>query len=500
MVDEESFMATLTGDRNGVIKVEERSNKGGISSWFMGSSAPVAVGIGNSSEDDDDDSERKRLGMHSSTSNASVATRLQAANNTTSTNSGASTTSRFSFFTSSSAAPKANQPKPTLPALKTPTDSLLTLSIPSALYPHGVPTPADTFSPSAYKNLQTTSLTLLTKLHTAYKTLHQSNQEIIAENSALSEELEEADTRAECLRSQLAEMAGRVAEQEGVIEALEREKERERVGREKSIALIKSSREAVEGLDVEGEEDLGIQFAERERERVRERERERRKEWRSSRGSEISSLSASSTSDNEGVESVFSHSISPSLSPSLRSQVGSFKSFDQVDGEGEGGAEGEGEVDTEETPELMQAEFGRVVGHPGAHSSSASRPGPVQAVISSPSPASKQKPGPKKLQRSPPQAQVQILPQTQTQTRPNLPPRGSTFQKLLHGITPPAPSPNPAPSSKADTESCTNCQGRDSSVAWDTVGLLRVENRGLKERVGELEGAVEGALRLCGGF
>jgi hypothetical protein len=34
-------------------------------------------------------------------------------------------------------------------------------------------------------------------------------------------------------------------------------------------------------------------------------------------------------------------------------------------------------------------------------------------------------------------------------------------------------------------------------VAWDTVSLLRAENRGLKERVGSLEGAVETALDLC---
>ena len=47
---------------------------------------------------------------------------------------------------------------------------------------------------------------------------------------------------------------------------------------------------------------------------------------------------------------------------------------------------------------------------------------------------------------------------------------------------------------------CENCRGKDSSVAWDTVGLLRAENKGLKERVGTLEGAVEGALDLCSGL
>ena len=49
-------------------------------------------------------------------------------------------------------------------------------------------------------------------------------------------------------------------------------------------------------------------------------------------------------------------------------------------------------------------------------------------------------------------------------------------------------------------QGCTNCRGKDASVAWDTVGLLRMENKGLKERVGELESAVDGALGVCDGL
>ena len=45
---------------------------------------------------------------------------------------------------------------------------------------------------------------------------------------------------------------------------------------------------------------------------------------------------------------------------------------------------------------------------------------------------------------------------------------------------------------------CENCRGKDSSVAWDAVGLLRAENKGLKDRVGALESVVEGALDLVG--
>lgn len=51
-----------------------------------------------------------------------------------------------------------------------------------------------------------------------------------------------------------------------------------------------------------------------------------------------------------------------------------------------------------------------------------------------------------------------------------------------------------------EVTSCSNCQGGEAAVAWDTVGLLKMENRGLKERVGELEDSVEDALDLVRGL
>lgn len=46
---------------------------------------------------------------------------------------------------------------------------------------------------------------------------------------------------------------------------------------------------------------------------------------------------------------------------------------------------------------------------------------------------------------------------------------------------------------------CANCRGGEAAVAWDTVSCLRDENRGLKERVGDLEGVVQGALDAVNG-
>ncbi|KAK3953323.1 hypothetical protein QBC32DRAFT_120704 [Pseudoneurospora amorphoporcata] len=65
----------------------------------------------------------------------------------------------------------------------------------------------------------------------------------------------------------------------------------------------------------------------------------------------------------------------------------------------------------------------------------------------------------------------------------------SAFQKIIRGIAP-----------GSDGNGCANCMGQDASMAWDTVGLLRDENRHLKERVGELEVAVEGCLDLVNGI
>ncbi|KAI5864645.1 hypothetical protein GGS23DRAFT_457996 [Durotheca rogersii] len=75
--------------------------------------------------------------------------------------------------------------------------------------------------------------------------------------------------------------------------------------------------------------------------------------------------------------------------------------------------------------------------------------------------------------------------------QPQPQPQLSAFQKLVKGISGGAEA--------ATVSNCSNCRGRDSSVAWDTVSLLRDENRGLKQRVSELEVVLEGALDAVNG-
>jgi hypothetical protein len=81
-------------------------------------------------------------------------------------------------------------------------------------------------------------------------------------------------------------------------------------------------------------------------------------------------------------------------------------------------------------------------------------------------------------------------PQNQRQQQPQQT-QMNTFQKLFKGISGEADS--------RGASSCRNCEGQDASIAWDTVNLLKGENKGLKDRVGELETAVEGALDAING-
>ncbi|CAJ2507011.1 Uu.00g081970.m01.CDS01 [Anthostomella pinea] len=71
--------------------------------------------------------------------------------------------------------------------------------------------------------------------------------------------------------------------------------------------------------------------------------------------------------------------------------------------------------------------------------------------------------------------------------------RMTAFQKLVKNISGEA-------GDNMGSDGCRNCRGQDSSVAWDTVSLLRDENRGLKQRVAQLEITVDGALDVVNGI
>ena len=202
--------------------------------------------------------------------------------------------SRFSFFT-----PKAPSPRTSHQAVAS-DDEFLDLDVHNALFPTG---PADPFSPAAFKNLVQNAEGLLSRLQTAYKERTQSLRDITIENETQAEELDGVETRAKLLKSQLDDMAIKLAEQDdammNLVDDLAREKQlrrEEEDARKRSVTLVKASREA---------------HAERSQ--------------RESRGS-INSDWSSGSGEDSAAESVFSYrhgSVSPTMSMSSISTTNS---------------------------------------------------------------------------------------------------------------------------------------------------------------------------------
>jgi hypothetical protein len=419
------FIPTLTGDRDGQIKIADKS-RGGLSGWFSGSSDPVAVGVpiddledpvvmsppSESSRATSPDRGIAKLRKRPTVPTLDTAQQLP-------TKASTASTSRFAFFSPKTPASTQHQ----IPAELS--DELLTLDIRSALFPTG---DNDPFSPSAFKNLLTNAEGLLAKLQTAYKICTISLHELGGEKEAQAEELEEAKTRAQHLKMQLEDMAQRVIahdeEMKKVIEELNKERQaraEEKEAREKSINLIRIRTTSPSEELSPHSEDLEVDL------------QRRRRPWRRSNGTINSETSFESDDESGGAESVFSRSMSPTL----------------------------GSVSEISTPEMGQAVFAKVVNI--SPKRGVERPKPVQ--------------------------------------------QRSTFQMILRGISA-TPDDESQTSKDKDEgnelgmadEGCRNCRGGQASVAWDTVGLLRAENKGLKERMASLETAVEGALDLVNGL
>lgn len=247
--EEVQFTATYTSDRDRVIKVAER-NKGGLSSWFMGSSAPIALGPAVTSTTDEDVASQSLGNMYTTpipSAKLRKRPQLETLESTMSTQSTPSKTPTTGGLFGSFFSPKKTDQTPQLPSALLDSDPLLSLDITTALFPSGKPDP---FSPAAYNNLQMNADGILRKYQTQYKLHSKILHDLEAEKSAQEEELEEANIRAQCLKAQLEEMAARAQDQDSAIEQLmlqlAQEKQlraAEKEVREKSIGLISSGRE-----------------------------------------------------------------------------------------------------------------------------------------------------------------------------------------------------------------------------------------------------------------
>ena len=312
----------------------------------------------------------------------------------------------------------------------------------------------DAFSPAAYKNLQANATGLLLKIQGAYRERATELREARAERDAQAEEAEEARLRVELFKTQLEDMARRATEHEEEMRRLVAELDGERAARRRLEEERVVAAAAAEKCAPSEEEDLGVNAeTEANRDNEDDPDRARRRTWRSSRGTVKSDLSVETmTTDGDSSESVHSSvfSRSRSRSPS-RTIMTTNTAYD-------------GESTTTSTTTTATAGTG-TPHHKTARSPAPSSPAPTPTL----SPAAA-------LAPPPPRRQPQL----------------STFQRLVKGISGSENGGGPS--------SCRNCSGRDSSVAWDTVSLLRDENKGLKHRVAALEVAVEGALDVVNGI
>ncbi|TWU73528.1 hypothetical protein ED733_003189 [Metarhizium rileyi] len=316
--------------------------------------------------------------------------------------------SRFSFFSMASTFKGLTSASASVPK----DDELMNLDIDGALFPDRSPSDSETFSPAAFRNLQTNATGLLRRFQAAYQDKAIAYQELRAEKDAQEDEKTEAETRATHLKMQLEGMARKAAETETMMQAL-----MEELGREKRLrAEEKYGRDSSvlsSGMSTISE-DLGA-------------EDDQRKKYRRRSGATAKSDEAGFDTDEESVGevSVFSRSRSPTLPAS-----------------------------TSDAANIDNCNHGSM---------------PVV---------------PKHTMLEPPRP-----------TRQSQPPM-SAFQKLFKGIS----GDSGRDGERFGVQTCQNCQGQDVSVAWDTASLLRHENKGLKERVGELETAVDEALDVVMGL
>ena len=373
-------------------------------------------------------------------------------------------------------------------------DEFYTLDVDAALFPTGQPSDRDAFSPAAYKNLENNAQNALRRMQAAYRQRVTVHRELQAEKSVRDEELEEAETRAQHLKMQLEGMARRVADQQQEMQLLMDELAAEKKARaqERAMLLAGVPTAATAGAAPSTaptivSEDLGVDEALQKQRRQQKSASWRRRSLKSNDSSYDGNYSDEDEEDGEesaldedahsnGSSSVFSRSRSPNLTPGTVSA-----SLD--------GAAGEQQQQQQQQQQLTlpMARNPRVAAlGSGAAAASVKLPSRSVSTASSMSTAT-------------------VVSQT---PHPPL----STFQKLIKNVTSTIKDEEPERERERErergrererervtTSTCNTCRGEDVSFAWNTVSVLRDENKHLKQRVGQLEVAVEGALDMVNG-
>ncbi|KAI9894469.1 MAG: hypothetical protein M1814_003227 [Vezdaea aestivalis] len=214
-----------TPDPRGSGEEKNRPFKPGrLDSWFKGVSEPVSIGLPVKEQvlaekEDEADKAIKRPNKLKKNPESLIMK--------TST----SSTSRFSFFNI------AGKDKPATP----PDDEILALVIPQELKETSI------YSANSYNALLLTSTSLLSRTQDAYKERSSALKTLSEAHSAKLEELEEAETRTQHLKMQLATFASKLDEHESAMQEMatdlaeERQRRRqEQMARKRSIALVKA--------------------------------------------------------------------------------------------------------------------------------------------------------------------------------------------------------------------------------------------------------------------
>jgi hypothetical protein len=114
---------------------------------------------------------------------------------------------------------KPNPPKTALNGLSIHEDDpLLNLNLQSALFPYG---PVDPLNPASFNDLLTAAEAMISTYQNAYKQRCAELDQLKAETALKDEELEECETRAQSLKSQLVDMSEQCTAQTRKAESLE---------------------------------------------------------------------------------------------------------------------------------------------------------------------------------------------------------------------------------------------------------------------------------------
>ncbi|CAK7265537.1 hypothetical protein SEPCBS57363_001635 [Sporothrix epigloea] len=347
-------------------------------------------------------------------------------------------------------------------------DEFYNLDVDAAIFPEGYPSGHDLTSPAAFNNLETNATVALRRMQYAYRQRTVAYRELADEKSVCDEELEEAETRAQHLKMQLEGMARQAADQQREMQLLMDELSAEKKARAQERAMLLAGMPTAATATVTPSlaptivsEDLDVDEA-----LQKQRHRPKSASWRRRSLKSNDSSYDGNYSDEEGEEgeesaldedarsngssSVFSRSRSPTFMPGIHTNL------DHAAGE-------------QQTPQMAH--------HPRVAAlsfGSVKLPGwPAPTPSTTPSATS----------ISPTQNLNQHQPM-------------STFQKLVKNV---ASAIKDDGTDRFTTSTCSNCRGEDVSFAWNTVSVLRDENKHLKQRVGQLEVAVEGALDMVNG-